>query len=154
MSLNIGDILRNIFQPLPDPESEADKFLSCPLPQLPFSQMREFVRFILEEVKKSRKFGLIIEYEHIEKEELFFLSAIGALGGPAAMLRVVTYEKAQELISVDMWKHFRKELLYYFKLSNMEGRTVKNMYNCHLQCVRDRILHEIYNVPNRVFDTA
>ena len=136
--------LKDILYPLPDPEREAYKFFTSPLQHLVYDQIKELVRFVLDEVRKSKALGLYIKNEHIEKEELIILVTINAMGG----------EKAQQLITETMWKHFEQETLHYFVLSKERGEAVHNKYNCHLESVLNRLLHEIYDVPNKQLYTA
>jgi len=146
--------LKDILYPLPDPEREAYKFFTSPLQHLVYDQIKELMRFVLDEVRKSKALGLYIKNEHIEKEELFFLVTINAMGGVTYMRKAFSHEKAQQLITETMWKHFEQETLHYFVLSKERGEAVHNKYNCHLESVLNRLLHEIYDVPNKQLYTA
>lgn len=147
--------LREIRYPLPNPEKEADRFFDAPLHHLMFGHIQEIVRFIIDEARKSREFGLYIERDHLIKEELFFLAAINALGGVWHMRRCIPFEEARSRVSELMFAHFIEELRYYFEQSRSDSvSSVRNRYNCHLESVLNRLLHEIYNVPNKAFYTT
>lgn len=152
--MRLRRFLQNVLHPLPDPEKEADKFFLSPLHHLLFDQIKELIRFIIDEVRKSRELGLCIKNEHVEKEERFFLAAINALGGVTYMRRTISYEEAQQLITKTMRGHFEQETRYYFVRSNKWGEAVRHKYNCHLESVCNRLLHEVYNVPNEMLYTA
>lgn len=152
--MKLRRFLKTILHPLPDPEREADKFFSASLRHLLYDQIKELIRFMIDEVRRSRDFGFYIENKHVEKEEMFFLATINALGGVTRMRKSLPHEEAQRLITETMWKHFEEEVRYYFDRSKECGETVRNAYNCHLGSVRDRLLHEIYNVPNKQLYTA
>ena len=152
--MGVRMILRNILQPLPDPKKEANKFSTSPLHHLFFDHIKEIVRIVIDEMQASRKFGLYIEKEHLEKEELFFLATVNGFGGIWHMRRAVPFEDAQRMISKLMWDHFEPELRHYFELAQRKNEAVRNKYNCHLESVRDSLLHGIYLVPNKAFHTA
>lgn len=139
---------RKMFHRVPDPEKEASKFFSSPLNRLFYSQIKETIRIILDEVRISREFGLLIEGKHVEEEELFFLTALNLMGGPLHMLKAVAFDDASAVINSLMWTHFEIELKHYFELSEKRKEAVRNKYNCHLESVRNRILHEIYSEQN------
>lgn len=146
--------LRNIFQPLPNPEKEANRFFTSSLHHLLFDHIKEIVRIVVDEVRASRKFDLYIEKEHLEKEELFFLTVVDGLGGIWHMQRVVPFDDAQRRISELMWNHFEPELRHYFELAKRRNESVRNKYNCHLESVRNGLLREIYQASNKAFHTA
>lgn len=58
----------NELKPLPRPENEEDKFLGG-LKYLSQKQVRGVIKIVIEEARKSRKFGLYINDELLEKEE-------------------------------------------------------------------------------------
>lgn len=148
----LPQVLRGFIVPLPNPRKEADRFFSFPLHNLPFLYVQELVRLILDEVRKSRGFGLYIERRHIEREELFFLAIINSLGGAHHLRREFTFEQAHTIISKLMWIYFANEVRYYFERSK-EGE-VRNKYNAHLECVLSRLLREMYEGQNSHFITT
>ena len=151
--MRIKMFLNGFLRPLPDPEKEAQKFFTSPLHHLCFDHIKEVVRLIIDEARESRKFDFFIEKPHIEKEELFFLATINGLGGVWRMRRVIVFDEAREVISGLMWEHFEQELRYYFELAEKRNEFPLNKYNCHLESALDRLLHEIYLVPNKAFHT-
>jgi len=151
--MRIKMFLSGFFQRLPDPEREAQKFFTSPLHCLLFDHVKEVVRLVIDEARESRKFDFYIEKQHLEKEELFFLAAINGLGGIWHMRGAIVFDETRKIISELMWKHFEQELRYYFKLAEKRNEFPRNKYNCHLESVLDRLLREIYLVPNKAFHT-
>ena len=133
-------------------KSEAWKFFESPLPFLPFQHIQELVRLVIDEARKSRKFGLYLSKEHLEKEELFFLAIINRMWGVWHIRKIIHPEDVRRLISDLMWEHFKEEISYYFLLAQQQKEAVLNKYNCHLECVRERLIREIYT-PNKKFHT-
>lgn len=142
-----------ISHPLPNPKKEAWKFFDAALHKLLFEHIKEIVRLVIDEARRSREFGLYIEAEHFEKEELFFLAAINELGGIWPMRKHVLFEEAQKAVSRNMHSFFEAEKRFYFEQAKRRGESVLNKYNCHLEAVRNRVLREIYFVPKKEFHT-
>src|SRR3989344_2242544 len=152
--MNIPRFLKDILHPLPDPKKESEKFFESPLPHLLFQHIQEIVWLVINEAYKSRGFGLYIKKETLEKEEFFFLTMVDRVGGILGMRRRIPIENERAIFSTLMWEHFAEEVQHYFALAQEKNEAVLNKYNCHLESVRERLLHEVYNVPNKEFHTA
>lgn len=141
--------LKNIFNPIPSLDEEAHKFMNMSFKNISFRQIKEILRLILDEVEKSRKFGLFIRDEDLFEEELIFLAFIEGMGGVSSMIKKVSYENVQRILDDMLDEKLKEKFKYYFEKSRKKNESVKNKYNCHVFCTKSRILQEIYSVKNR-----
>ncbi len=111
-------------------------------------QIDAILKMIDEEIAKSYQFGLKISREHVLKEKVMVLSILDRMGNLDSIPKRLEFAEAVEMFSEAMWGIMKEETAFYFEKLSRERR-VRNMYNCHLEAVRNAILFAIYqkNLP-------
>lgn len=141
---------QNLFeklQPLPKAEVEEDKFLNVlSLNALSGKQIREVLRIVIEEARKSRRFGLIVNGHLLEREEAFFLAIINKLGGVGPLTRNYSYEEAYQRIGEVMHQLFAEdEKRFHQSFSEAGDGGANTRYAAHLVSVLSSVLQAAYN---------
>ena len=142
-----------LLNPIPNVEKELIKVLNFKLHFLSMDHIREILRLIFDEVKKSRSFGLYIEKAHLEKEELLFLALLNDFGGIHNIRTSIPYEEMSTVLFELAFSNLGSEAEYYHAKSKFECEDVNTKYSLHINSVIARFLHEIYCVPNKGFGT-
>ncbi|MEI6378913.1 MAG: hypothetical protein WCO55_04605 [Candidatus Falkowbacteria bacterium] len=107
-------------------------------------QINKIIRIILAEARKSSAFGFIMRDEDVLKEAIFYLSVINLRGGIDKFKDNFSFESASAYLSFAVNEVLKEEIAYYQELGASQQR-VGNEIICHLESVRARILHNLYN---------
>ena len=104
----------------------------------------------MEKVKESRKFGLKIGQDLIEKEEVFFLLALNRYGGIEYVVKNHDFDEVSKEMGEAAGKIFEKEGREYFdKFKQLQGAGKfsgsLNSYMVHLEVTRGAILNLAYS---------
>ncbi|KKU09372.1 MAG: hypothetical protein UX13_C0042G0008 [Candidatus Woesebacteria bacterium GW2011_GWB1_45_5] len=141
----LSKIVENITNPLPRPEIEENKFLEG-LSHLSQKEIREVLRIVIDETRKSRKFGLFLDPQLLEKEEGFFLVGLDTFGGIDNIVGNCKLEEISKVMSDIGDKFFEKEREeFHKKFKEAKDGGSANRYNLHLESTKNMILHGVYN---------
>jgi hypothetical protein len=145
LKLGLVDVFNRVAHPLPDPKKEAEKFASS-LKHISQKGAEEIIKIVVEEAGKSRKFGLFLNKDLLEREELFFLASVDYFGGLANMVKGHSFEEAGQIIAEVEHDFFENESSEFFaKFSKENDFGSKNRYDNHLESTRGAILNAVYN---------
>ncbi|EKD52725.1 MAG: hypothetical protein ACD_61C00265G0011 [uncultured bacterium] len=141
--------IREAVSPLPDPkdpvEVESWRRLSKFLTR---SQIVEIRTLILDEARISREFGLFIRPKDIDQEIRFWLVFVDYLAGPKVIAEKFTFDQFKEFATIMLDREFVGLGKYYFeKISTSKPKLINsnNAFRLHLEAVRARIIHAIFN---------
>lgn len=144
LGARIRDKIKSL-KPLPRPENEEEKFLGD-FHHLSQRQIREILRLVIDEAEKSKKFGLHINGELLEREEVFCLTVFDHCGGVNNLIKGMEYEDAFKITGEIMNDFFEEERESYFRqFSQAEDFGSRNRYQVHLESLRGSLLRAAYN---------
>jgi len=115
-----------------------------PCERLSIKQVLAIIESVDQEIIKSYLLGLKISREHVIKEKIAILYIINELGNLHSIPKRFEFEEAMSIFSNKLFEIMKEEMLFYFQKLEKQG-LIKNMYNCHLESVKDAILQAIYN---------
>lgn len=124
--------------------SKDDNRFITPYQRLSGRQIDAVLKIIDREIVKSYQFGLKIIREHMLREKAVALAILNEMGDLDTVPDRFKFEKLRKVFLEAMSEMMKKELEFYFEKLGRENR-VRNMYNCHLEAVRNAILRAIYN---------
>ena len=140
-------LFNSVTQPLPSPEKEEDKFLGG-LNHLSLREIRGVLKIVIDQTKESRKYGLYISGELLEKEEAFFLVGLNELGGVANVKNNYKFEDVSRVIANTAGAFFEKESREFHEKFSKAKTGAKTRYDVHLELTRGAILNAVYD--NRI----
>jgi hypothetical protein len=96
-----------------------------------------------EEFIKTKKFGLDITKKDIDYEKSIIVPTILEFWDDIQNANNREYNIIGKVIRDSIFSRLEEQTKYYFNIS--KDKLVKNMYNCHLTSVIDRLFMEINN---------